>query len=398
MGLEFATALVLKWRVFYRKSIGSEPMSGISSARRLSAAFAVLLSLNSTASAQEAFKEFKQLDGSVKMPKLNAFVAPGGENSPSRTLRDVWLEAKLTPQSSPQQQGLSWYVFSPIAGADGKLPLVASSKGGSAAFHLLPGDYFVNVSFGRAGVTKKLSVQETGDTQKQTMVLDAGGMVLNAVSGSDVRIPPKELSFSIYSSEAKEDGERGLVMADVKPNTLVGLSAGTYHIVSEYGSVNAVIRADIQVEAGKVTEATIQHRAAKITLKLVSDAGGEAIADTAWSILTSAGDIVGESLSAFPTMVLAEGRYTAVARNKDKIYQRDFTVVAGTNTDVEVLMKEQQPQEVDDQQPAQQLPIQMPQMRQTQSPQTQPATSTQQPLPTYEQLVPAGGDEGESMD
>ena len=44
-------------------------------------------------------------------------------------------------------------------------------------------------------------------------------------------------------------------------------------------------------------------------------------------------------------MILAEGRYTAVARNKDKIYQRDFTVVAGKNTDVEVLMKEQQPQD-----------------------------------------------------
>ncbi len=376
-------------------------MSGISSAHRLGAAFAMLASLSTAASAQDAFQEFKQLDGSMKMPKLNAFVAPGGENSPVRTLRDVSLEAKLAPDSGPQQQGLSWYVFSPFAGADGKLPLVASSKGGSASFHLLPGDYFVNVSFGRAGVTKKLTVPESGMSQKQTMVLDAGGMVLNAISGSDVRIPPAELSFSIYAGDAKEDGDRGLVMSDVKPNTLVGLSTGTYHIVSEYGAVNAVIRADIQVEAGKVTEATIQHRAAKITFKLVSDAGGEAIADTAWSILTSAGDIVGESLSAFPVMVLAEGQYTAVARNKDKIYQRDFTVVAGRNTDVEVLMKEQQPQDADDQQPAQQIPVQSPQAQQNQGPSSQPGVSSQQrPLPTYEQLAPsAGGDDGgDSMD
>ncbi|CAN7289044.1 hypothetical protein LJR251_001402 [Rhizobium rhizogenes] len=374
-------------------------MSGISSARRLSVAFVMLASLSTAASAQNAFQEFKQLDGSMKMPKLNAFVAPDGENSPARTLRDVSLEAKLAPDSGPQQQGLSWYVFSPIAGIDGKLPLVASSKGGSASFHLLPGDYFVNVSFGRAGVTKKLTVPDSGVSQKQTMVLDAGGMVLNAVSGSDVRIPPDELSFSIYAGDAKEDGERGLVMSDVKPKTLVGLSAGTYHIVSEYGAVNAVIRADIQVEAGKVTEATIQHRAAKITFKLVSDAGGEAIADTAWSILTSAGDIVGESLSAFPMMVLAEGQYTAVARNKDKIYQRDFTVVAGRNTDVEVLMKEQQPQDADDQQPAQQLPVQLPQAQQNQAPGLPGVSSQQRPLPTYEQLAPSAGDDGgDSMD
>ncbi|MBB5572605.1 hypothetical protein GGD50_001181 [Rhizobium paranaense] len=360
----------------------------------------MLASLSTAASAENAFQEFKQLDGSVKMPKLNAFVAPGGENSSGQSLHDVSLEAKLASDSGPQLQGLSWYVFSPFAGADGKLPLVASSKGGSASFHLLPGDYFVNVSFGRAGVTKKLTVPESGVLQKQIMVLDAGGMVLNAVSGSDVRIPPDELSFSIYSNDAKEDGERGLVMSNVKPNTLVGLSAGTYHIVSEYGAVNAVIRADIQVEAGKVTEATIQHKAAKITFKLVSDKGGEAIADTAWSILTSAGDIVGESLSAFPTMVLAEGQYTAIARNKDKIYQRDFTVGAGKNTDVEVLMKEQQPQDANDQQPAQQIPIPPAQVQQNQAPQTQPAASGQQrPLPTYEQLAPSsGGDDGESMD
>ena len=129
-----------------------------------------------------------------------------------------------------------------------------------------------------------------------------------------------------------------MVVEDVKPNTIVRLNSGTYHIVSEYGSVNAVIRSDIRVEAGKLTEAVIQHRAAQLTLKLVSEPGGEAIADTAWSILTSGGDVVSESVGAFPTIVLAEGEYTAIARNKNKVHQRDFTVVAGRNSDVEVLL------------------------------------------------------------
>src|SRR3546814_11951246 len=88
-------------------------------------------------------------------------------------------------------------------------------------------------------------------------------------------------------------------MADVRPGMIVRLNAGTYHVVSEYGDINAVVRADIQVEAGKLIEATLQHRAAQITLKLVSQPGGEAIADTAWSVLTAAGDIVNESVSAF---------------------------------------------------------------------------------------------------
>lgn len=314
-------------------------MTVIPFAARLVLAITAALAPVVHANAQDAFKTFKQLDSTTKMPKLNAFSPslPGAASAPQS--QSITFEARLTNDGEPMQQGLSWRVFSPIPSADGKLPLLASAEGGTADFQLVPGDYFVNVSFGRAGATKKLSIPKDGTLDKQVMVLDAGGMVLNAVSGPDTRIPPASLKFKVYSSEVLEDGERGLVMDDVKANTIVRLNSGTYHIVSEYGEVNAVVRADIKVEAGKLTEATIQHRASQINLKLVSEHGGEAIADTAWSVLTSAGDIVAESVSAFPTMVLAEGGYTAIARNKDKIYQQEFTVTAGRNSDVELLLK-----------------------------------------------------------
>jgi hypothetical protein len=315
-------------------------MSGIITVARTLVAGGLVVGLASSVWAQEdAFKSFRQLDSTAKMPKINAFSAVGSEEA-NTNARDVTFDAKLTADGEVMQEGLVWRVFSPIAGEDGKLPLVASSEGGPAAFQLSPGEYFVNCAFGRAGVTKKLTVPEAGDVPKQTLVLDAGGFVLNAVAGTDQRIPPKQLSFSVYAAEQKENGDRALVMADVAPNTVVRLNAGTYHIVSEYGDVNAVVRADIQVEAGKLTQAVLQHRAAQITLKLVSQPGGEAIADTAWSVLTAAGDVVNESVSAFSTMVLAEGEYLAVARNKNKIYQREFSVKSGRNSDVEVLMRD----------------------------------------------------------
>lgn len=308
---------------------------------RLLLGLALAGAASAPAYAQEAFETFKQLNGSTKMPKLKAFSAPGMSTiNTAPQSHSVKLDAKLTDDGEPMQHGLSWRVFSPIPGADGKLPLLASAEGGSAAFQLTPGDYFVNVSFGRAGATKKLSVPENGDVDNQVLILDAGGLSLSAISGADTHIPDKQLSFDIYSSEVREDGERGLVLADVKPNTIVRLNAGTYHVVSEYGSINAVVRADITVEAGELTEATIQHRASQVGFKLVSEEGGEAIADTAWSVLTSGGDIVAESVSAFPVMVLAEGQYTAVARNKDQIFQKDFEVKAGTNIDVELMLNQ----------------------------------------------------------
>lgn len=288
--------------------------------------------------ATEAFKSFPSISGPRKMPKLTGFSPLTSDPTQEGTLKDVKLEALLTGKGQPVEAGLTWRVFSPIPGSDGKLPLLATSEGGSTGFSLVPGEYFVNVAFGRAAATRKIRIPEDGVLDKQVLVLDAGGMTLNAVSGSDVRIPPGELSFSIYSSETQGDGERALIAADVKPSTVIRLGAGTYHVSSNYGTTNAVITADIQVEAGKLTEATIQHKAAKLTLKLVSEPGGEAIADTGWSILTSAGDIVDQEEGAFPTLVLLEGNYTAVARNKNKIYQRDFTVKAGVNTDIEVLL------------------------------------------------------------
>lgn len=287
--------------------------------------------------AQDAFGG--DADPKITLPGLNQYAPAAAAAAGAAIGRTVQVEAALTEEGEPLKYGLTWRIFHPIPGPDGKLPLLASAEGGSAQFEFEPGDYFIHVAFGRAGVTKKLTVPKDGPMEKQRMVLEAGGLVLNAVSGIDARIPAGQLRFNIYKADESIDGEQQLVVEDVKSDTIVRLNAGTYHIVSEYGAVNAVIRSDIRVEAGKLTEAVIQHRAAQLTLKLVAEPNGEAIADTAWSILTSGGDVVSESVGAFPTIVLAEGEYTAIARNKTKVYQRDFTVVAGQNSDVEVLLE-----------------------------------------------------------
>ncbi|MCO6186299.1 hypothetical protein [Rhizobium sp. L1K21] len=254
------------------------------------------------------------------------------------TLSSVEVEAHLQEGAPPLQEGLAWRVFSAIPGEDGKLPLVASAEGGVSVFQLPPGEYFINAAFGRAAATKKLRIWEGAPVARQSLVLDAGGLLLHAETGDDMPIPDSDLTFSIYASAPSGDSERVLVAKDIRPDTVVRLNADTYHVVSQYGHVNAVVQADMQVSAGKITEATLEHRAARVTFKLVANAGGEAIADTAWSILTASGDLLATNVGAFPSMVLAEGNYTAIARNKEKIYQKDFEVTAGRNSDVEVLL------------------------------------------------------------
>lgn len=275
----------------------------------------------------------------LSLPGLSGYAPATGDQSLTTTASgEVTLEAKLTEDAPELTRGLVWRVFKPEPAADGKLPLVAQGQGGTSAFSLEPGSYLVHAAFGRAGATKRITVGAT--PSRETFVLDAGGLKLDAILSGGVRIPPAKLRFSIYEAAEDPDGDRALIIPNVSPNTVVRLNAGTYHVVSTYGAVNAVIRSDIRVEAGKLTEATVEHRAAQLTMKLVRDAGGEAIADTSWSVLTGSGDPVRENVGAFASMVLAEGDYTVIAKNRERIYQRDFTVVAGRNQDVEVIAAE----------------------------------------------------------
>jgi hypothetical protein len=71
----------------------------------------------------------------------------------------------------------------------------------------------------------------------------------------------------------------------------------------------------------------------------VKERGGEAIADTQWSVLTPGGDAIKESIGAFPRVILAEGDYRVVARNENKTYERDFKVITGVDGEVEVLTR-----------------------------------------------------------
>lgn len=296
-----------------------------------------------SAQAQEFGDRLPRLD----LPAVPGIEAPQQPASPLATagLGRITLSAQLAASGPEVTRGMVWRVFDTEAGPDGKLRLVASAQGGTQSFDLIPGQYLVHASYGRAGATKRISLGSTA--RREDFVLDAGGLMLNAENSGGASIPDAKLRFSIYEGENEEGGERALILPDVSPKSVVRLNAGTYHVVSTYGNVNAVVRSDIRVEAGKLTEATVEHHAAELTMKLVREAGGEAMADTSWSVLTSAGDPVRESVGAYATMVLAEGDYTIVAKNRDHIYQRDFTVEAGEDSEVEVLADETAPAAVE---------------------------------------------------
>ncbi len=250
----------------------------------------------------------------------------------------VTLHALLTEGGPKVQSGLIWRVFKNTPGPGGQYKLVSTHREAMPTAALLPGEYFVNAAYGLSNLTKKIKV-ESGRSVDETFVLNSGGLKLSAALANGEPLPLGSVHFDILSDEEDQFGNRHTILGDAKPEIVIRLNAGAYHIVSHYGDANATVRADVTVEPGKVTDARIKHAASKITFKLVQSAGGEALADTQWTLLTKTGDVVKEIAGAIPSCILAAGSYAVVARHGDASYTQSFDVGTGEAKQVEVAME-----------------------------------------------------------
>jgi len=246
------------------------------------------------------------------------------------------LSARFGKQGQPIGGGLTWRVYASKPEPGGAFKLLKEDTSPSPTIVLAPGSYIVHVGFGLATAVKPVTLR--GATVHEEFDLPAGGLRMEGRVG-DVRVPGGQISFDVYRGSQFEAGDRRPIAEHVMTGSVVMVPEGTYYIVSNYGDANSMVRSDIRVQAGKLTDVTVTHRAAAITLKLVTDKGGEALANTAWSVLTPGGDVIKESIGAFPRVILAEGEYRAIARNEGKVFEREFKVVTGVDGDVEVVAR-----------------------------------------------------------
>ena len=236
----------------------------------------------------------------------------------------------------PITSGVVWRVYTDKPDSSGNFRLVKEERGSAPTIVLPPGGYVVHAALGFASASKRVQVRS--DIVRETLDLPAGGVRFEG-RVSDARIPDGQITFDIFSGSQLETGEKRPIVSEVPAGNVVVLPEGGYHVVSNYGDGNAVMRHDFRVTAGKLMDARINHRAAMITLKLLSERGGEAVANTSWSVLTPGGDVIEESIGAFPSVVLAEGEYVAIARNEGKAYNRQFKVEPGFDREIELLAR-----------------------------------------------------------
>jgi hypothetical protein len=232
--------------------------------------------------------------------------------------------------------GLVWRVFPDRPDESGTFKVIREDRGATPNIVLPPGSYVIHVALGLVSAVRAVTLKS--ETDRQSFVLPAGGLRIEGRVGTS-KIPQNQISFAIFKGSQFETSERAALLPNVAPSDVAVLPEGTYYIVSNYGDANSVVRSDIRVQAGKLTDVIITHRAAVITLKLVSDKGGEALANTAWSVITPGGDVIKESIGAFPRVILSEGEYRAIAKNEGKVFERPFNVVNGVDGEVEVIAR-----------------------------------------------------------
>lgn len=273
---------------------------------------------------------------SLNTPLSNPFNIPGEAGDEAQTPdyefgTSVRLSALLSESSPILTKNVTWRIYSERADEQQGLTLVTQTGEAQPQLRLPPGQYVINAAFGRASVTRRLQVGNVPIQDRY--ILDAGGLVIGGKVG-DESIPDQKLSATITTGPGSGGAP---VLDNVRAGEIVRLTAGDYHVVSNYGDGNAQLAADIKVQPGVVTEATFNHKAAQVTLKLVNESGGEAIANTTWSVLTPGGDTVREIIGAFPSLALQQGDYTAIARYEGRTFTAKFTVETGKDQEIEVL-------------------------------------------------------------
>jgi hypothetical protein len=250
----------------------------------------------------------------------------------------IALTAYLSEGSAPMMSDVVWRVFEGRPGSDGAYKLLATTREPRPTLELKPGEYLINIAYGRANLTKKIGVWPQV-ARNEDFVVNAGGLRLTATLGRAPITQEHLLKFEIFAEAADQTGNRQKLLSDLRPGVVSQLNSGIYHIVSTYGDANSAISAEVVVEPGKITEAGIDHDAGKVTFRLVQRSGGEAVADTRWTIYNASGEVIKESAGAFPTHILAAGEYRVAAQHGERQYAGGFSVASGDTKLVEVLMQ-----------------------------------------------------------
>src|SRR5271166_3339493 len=126
----------------------------------------------------------------------------------------VTLVAYLSEGSAPMTADIVWRVFEGHPGSDGNYRLLTTVREPKPTLELKPGEYLINIAYGRANLTKKIGVWPQNPTSED-FVVNAGGLRLNATLARAPITAEHLLKLEIFSDAQDQFGNRPKLFGDL---------------------------------------------------------------------------------------------------------------------------------------------------------------------------------------
>ncbi len=238
------------------------------------------------------------------------------------------LRATLAAGGPALTEGLGWRVLAEKPAADKPETVVWSGGGAEPSFHLDPGHYYFEATYGLAKNGQEIDV--TADKLlESTVVLDAGTILAHgvAVQGGPVL---DDMFYVLNRSDAA-----GLAGAEVGrsslPEATFHVAAGAYRLTMRHGLAKTEI--PVIVTAGQEVKAEGVLNSGRLTLTATASNGGPVLDDAVFFVYaedntSSPREIARSELSA-AEFDLPAGRYRVAALWGLARMERQITIKAG---------------------------------------------------------------------
>jgi hypothetical protein len=238
--------------------------------------------------AEEAKAKRRPRKARVKKVSQNAAAAKSGAdvaapNAPTPVTPppppNVKLKATLAPGSAALTEGLGWRVLSEKPEPNKSENVVWSGGGPEPNFHLEPGRYYVEATYGLAKSGQDIEVSPDKPLES-TIVLSAGTI---RASGVAVQGGPALDDMFYVLNQADPAGWAGAeVGRSSLPQAVFHVPAGAYRLTLRHGLAKTEV--PVVVTAGQEVKAEGVLNAGKLTVTATASAGGPVLDDAVFFI------------------------------------------------------------------------------------------------------------------
>ena len=250
------------------------------------------------------------------------------------------LVAKLASDSPPLEANIKWEIYNFKKSSDGNRSQILTSEVAQPTLPLSPGKYIVRAVFGISSTAKVVTISPAQITDA-TFILNTGGIRVKPllIAGEP---PAGKLSqqWIFLNPPTGSTSSAQLIATANDPNEIHQLSAGIYELISRFGTANAVVKTNVTISPGLLTEVEISHKAGIVQFKLLKKRrGGEELTGASWKLFDDEGNEVARDFAAASGEIIAPGRYKVTALYNDNTYTKMFNIKPGRKKLIEVVVK-----------------------------------------------------------